>query len=156
VSRPLCRDSVRTVQPGEAAVFTIKVRNRGNDVDSFELEIGNLRDLIGRHWTITLNRTRLFDVEPGGFRWVRLSAQRSGELSLYSNEQVGINFTISSMNDAEKRTSTGLVAHLQGTSRSGTHTPTTIGVGITAVTAGGVAVFLARAGRRRKMLSPPF
>jgi hypothetical protein len=72
--------------PGSNVLYTFSVTNKGNAVDSYEIEVANLRDLVNNHWMIALSTAELKNIAPGESRIVRLWAQSPEEMALYKSE----------------------------------------------------------------------
>ena len=53
------------ILPGEQAFITYWARNDGNAIDSFEVEISNLREIAARHWTVVLCGCGFPKIQPG-------------------------------------------------------------------------------------------
>jgi hypothetical protein len=69
--------------PGSNVMYTFSVTNKGNSVDSYDIEVANLRDLANNRWMITLSTSELRNIAPGESRIVRLVAQSPMETTLW-------------------------------------------------------------------------
>jgi hypothetical protein len=76
----------REISPGSQALFSFKVWNFGNAVDTFELEIVNLKELVNDHWTVTLSTTQLPGVPVLEYRMVRITAQSPRDWTPWKNK----------------------------------------------------------------------
>jgi len=76
----------REITPGSQAFFTVKLTNAGNAVDSFELEISNLRDLTGKKWTVVLSANTIPKVQPGEYKPFRITAQSPRDWTVWKSE----------------------------------------------------------------------
>jgi len=73
------------IAPGEQAFFTVRLTNTGNAIDSFELEISNLRDLNDKRWTVVLCAGTLPKVEPAEYKPFRVIAQSPRDETLWTS-----------------------------------------------------------------------
>ena len=69
------------VPPGNTAVVTMVVRNPGNAVDSYTLEIENAKALKDQGWSVELDKTSIAGLRPGGEAQVTITARPSHEWS---------------------------------------------------------------------------
>jgi hypothetical protein len=76
----------REISPGTQAFFTIKLTNAGNAVDSFELEISNLKELTAKHWTVVLSANTISKVMPGEYKPFRITAQSPRDWTIWKSE----------------------------------------------------------------------
>jgi len=76
----------REISPGTQAFFTVKLTNAGNAVDSFELEISNLKDLAAKKWTVVLSANTIPKVQPGEYKPFRITAQSPRDWTLWKSE----------------------------------------------------------------------
>lgn len=76
----------REISPGTQAFFTIKLTNAGNAVDSFELEISNLKELTSKHWTVVLSANTIMKVMPGEYKPFRITAQSPRDWTIWKSE----------------------------------------------------------------------
>lgn len=91
----------REISPGSQAFFSFKVWNVGNAVDSFELEIVNLKDLVNDHWTVTLSTTQVAKVPLGEYRTVRITAQSPRDWTIWKSKPSVVNVKATSLNAKE-------------------------------------------------------
>jgi len=76
----------REISPGSQAFFSFKVWNYGNAVDTFELEIVNLRDLVNDHWTVTLSTTQVPRIPVAEYRSVKITAQSPRDWTIWKSK----------------------------------------------------------------------
>jgi hypothetical protein len=76
----------REISPGTQAFFTVKLTNAGNAVDSFELEISNLKDLAAKKWTVVLSANTIPKVQPGEYKPFRITAQSPRDWTIWKSE----------------------------------------------------------------------
>jgi len=76
----------REISPGSQAFFTVKLTNAGNAVDSFELEINNLKDLAAKKWTVVLSANTLPKIVPGEYKPFRITAQSPRDWTVWKSE----------------------------------------------------------------------
>ncbi len=109
----------KQIYPGGQACFTLRVNNTGNAIDSFELEILNLRDLAGKQWTVVLSVGTLPNVAPGGSKPFCLIAQSSRDRAIWKSEPtvVLVKATSQCAEDLEQVVSTTfqLTVYVRGT-----------------------------------------
>jgi hypothetical protein len=76
------------VLPGEMASFSLVVKNPGNAVDSYELEIENLKQLKEQGWSVELDKTSISNLGPNGEVEITITAKHSQDWSweLYTSE----------------------------------------------------------------------
>jgi hypothetical protein len=86
------------ISPGDQAFFTLRLNNTGNAVDSFELEIVNLRDLCQKRWTVVFSAGTLPKVEPAEYKPFRVTAQSPREETLWTSEPTVIVVKTTSQN----------------------------------------------------------
>lgn len=91
----------REIAPCTQALYSFKVWNQGNALDSFELEILNLRDLINKKWTVTLSATQISRVTPGEYRVIKITAQSPREPAVWKSEPTMITVKATSLNAKE-------------------------------------------------------
>jgi len=114
-STPPCQE----IAPGEQAFFTICVTNTGNAIDSFELEIANLRDLSEKRWTVVLCAGTLPKVAPAEYKPFRVTAQSPRDETFWTSEPTIIVIKTTSQNakDFQQVVSATcqLTVHVRGT-----------------------------------------
>ena len=76
----------REISPGSQAFFTVKLTNAGNAVDSFELEISNLKDLAAKKWTVVLSANTIPKVQPAEYKPFRITAQSPRDWTVWKSE----------------------------------------------------------------------
>jgi len=76
----------REISPGSQAFFSFKVWNYGNAVDTFELEIVNLKDLVNDHWTVTLSTTQVPRIPVAEYRVVKITAQSPRDWTIWKSK----------------------------------------------------------------------
>ena len=76
----------RNIAPGDQAFFSVKLTNAGNAVDSFELEITNLKDLASKKWLVVLSANTLSRISPGDHKPFTVSAQSPRDWTLSKSE----------------------------------------------------------------------
>ena len=76
----------REISPGTQAFFTVKLTNAGNAVDSFELEISNLKELAAKKWTVVLSANTIPKVVPGEYKPFRITAQSPRDWTPWKSE----------------------------------------------------------------------
>ena len=86
------------IAPGEQAFITIRLTNTGNAIDSFELEISNLRDLAKKRWTIVFSAGTLPKVAPAEYKPFRMTAQSPRDKTLWTSEPTVIVIKTTSQN----------------------------------------------------------
>ena len=86
------------ILPGRQAFLTVWLNNTGNAVDSFELEINNLKDLAAQHWIIVLVGGCIPKVSPGESKPFRIVAQSPREDALWKSEPMVIIIKATSQN----------------------------------------------------------
>jgi len=91
----------REISPGSQAFFSFKIWNVGNAVDSFELEIVNLKDLVNDHWTVTLSTTQVAKVPLGEYRTVRITAQSPRDWTIWKSKPSVVTVKATSLNAKE-------------------------------------------------------
>jgi len=84
------------IAPGNIVTFTFSVTNKGNAIDSYEIEIINLKDLVNNHWTLMLSTSEVKNVAPGESRNVRLTAQSPRDPTLWKEGPAVINIRATS------------------------------------------------------------
>ena len=92
------------VAPANQAVFKLNVENKGNSVDSYEIEIANLADLVNRRWTLMLSEAEVNSVAPGETRVVNLVAQSPEDYTLWKSEPTVIVVKATSMGAKDQST----------------------------------------------------
>ena len=91
----------RELAPGTQTFYSFKVWNQGNAIDSFELEVVNLKDIVAKGWTVTLSTTQIAKVSPGEYRVVKITAQSPRTATVWKNEPTMINIRATSLNARE-------------------------------------------------------
>lgn len=91
----------REITPGSQAFYSFKIWNVGNAIDSFELEIVNLKDLVQKKWTVTLSSNQIAKVNPNEYKTVRVTCQSPRDWVIWKSEPTMINIKSSSMNAKE-------------------------------------------------------
>ena len=76
----------REISPGSQAFFSFKVWNYGNAVDTFELEIVNLKNLVDDHWTVTLSTTQVPRIPVAEYRVVKITAQSPRDWTIWKSK----------------------------------------------------------------------
>jgi len=88
----------REIQPGSQVYYSFRIVNMGNAVDSFSLEISNLRDLVAKKWTVTLSSTTVPKVNPKEYKVVKVVAQSPRDWAIWKNEPTVITLKVTSQN----------------------------------------------------------
>jgi len=88
----------REISPGSQAFFTVKLTNAGNAVDSFELEISNLKNLADKKWTVVLSANTIPKVVPGEYKPFRITAQSPRDWTIWKSEPTVIIIKATSQN----------------------------------------------------------
>lgn len=88
----------REIQPGSQVYYSFRVWNMGNAIDTFNLEIVNLRDLVNKKWTVTLSSTTIPKVNPREYKVVKVVAQSPKDWSVWKSEPSVINLKAISQN----------------------------------------------------------
>jgi hypothetical protein len=91
----------KEITPGSLVSFSIKVWNYGNAVDTLELDIVNLRDLVNDHWTITLSTIQLAKIPVEEYRVVNVTAQSPREETFWKERPSLITIRIISVRARE-------------------------------------------------------
>jgi hypothetical protein len=76
---------LREVKPGDLTYNVVNVYNDGNGMDTFELEIENLKDLVKDQWTVLLGSTDI-SVPQEEYSPVKITAQTPQEWRLWAKE----------------------------------------------------------------------
>jgi len=92
------KKSIIKILPGEQAFFTYWARNDGNAIDSFELEISNLKELSNRHWTVVLSSCGFGKLEQGESKPSRLTAASPRDEQFTDDYSVNIVVKVTSQN----------------------------------------------------------
>ncbi len=97
----------RSIDPGSMAFFTVKLTNSGNAVDSYEVEISNLLELVDKGWTVVLSANTLAAVGPGDHKTIAVSAQAPQDWTLSRSEStlIVINVTSQGARDLKQNVS---------------------------------------------------
>jgi len=93
----------REISPGNQAFFSFKLTNIGNAVDSFELKISNLDDLVGKGWKVKLSTNNLSKVQPGDFAPFRITARSPEEWTLWKSEPTGMTVQVASQGARDQK-----------------------------------------------------
>lgn len=93
----------REISPGTQAFYSFKIWNVGNAIDSYEMEIVNLKDLVNKKWTCTLSATQVAKINPNEYKTVRLTAQSPRDWTIWKSEPTMINVKSSSLNAKEEQ-----------------------------------------------------
>jgi hypothetical protein len=88
----------REIAPGSQVYFSFRILNMGNAVDSFSLEVANLRDLVAKKWTVTLSSATIAKVNPKEYKTVKVVAQSPRDWAIWKNEPTVINLKATSQN----------------------------------------------------------
>lgn len=88
----------REIWPGSQTMFTFKLWNMGNAIDSYDIEITNLKDLADRGWTVTLSSTSVSKIPQNQYKNVKISAQSPRFWTLYKSEPTVIMIKAKSQN----------------------------------------------------------
>ncbi|MEM2869918.1 MAG: choice-of-anchor T family protein [Thermoplasmata archaeon] len=91
----------REIAPGSQTFYSFKVWNQGNAIDSYELEIVNLKDIVGKGWTVTLSTTQIARVNAGEYRVVKITAQAPRTPTVWKNEPTMITVRATSLGARE-------------------------------------------------------
>jgi len=90
------------ISPGGQAQFKLNVRNTGNSVDSYEIEIANLKELVSQGWTVTLSGL-VAKVPSGEYKSYPIYPQSPTNRLLWKGEPVTIIVKASSLNAMEEK-----------------------------------------------------
>jgi len=88
----------REISPGSQAFFSIKIWNYGNAVDTFELEIVNLKDLVNDKWTVTLSTTQVPRIPVAEYRVVKITAQSPRDWTIWKSKPSIVTIKATSVN----------------------------------------------------------
>jgi len=94
----------KEISPGTQAFYSFKLWNVGNAIDSYEMEIVNLKDLVTKKWTVTLSSTQVAKINPNEYKTVRITAQSPRDWTIWKSEPTMINVKSSSLNAKEEQT----------------------------------------------------
>lgn len=84
------------IPPGGQAVFEITLRNGGNALDSYEIEVANLNELGAKKWLVALSANTLAMIQPGEFKRFTVTARASDEWVLSKSESTRISIRATS------------------------------------------------------------
>jgi hypothetical protein len=70
------------ISPGSQAYFRISLTNAGNAVDSYDIGIDNLAQLISKKWTVVLSANTVARVSAGEYKMFSVSAQSPEDWTL--------------------------------------------------------------------------
>lgn len=87
-----------TVGPAESALFRLEMRNTGNAVDSYELEVMDLQALERKGWTARLSCNSIPKVQPDERRKFTLELVPRQDWTPYKDERVRLDVKVSSLN----------------------------------------------------------
>jgi len=93
----------KEITPGTQAFYSFKVWNVGNSMDSYEIEIVNLKELVDKGWTITGPCCQVAKINPNEYKTVRITAQSPRYWVLLKSETTIIALKASSLNAKEEQ-----------------------------------------------------
>ncbi|MEM3042214.1 MAG: choice-of-anchor T family protein [Thermoplasmata archaeon] len=91
--------------PGGEAEFYLKIWNQGNSVDSFDLAVENLRELVRDGWLVMLSSQGAYHVAPGECGTVKVTVRAPERSSLYTDETAIIRLHVTSQGAAARNES---------------------------------------------------
>jgi hypothetical protein len=78
------------IPPGGEAVFDISLTNAGNAIDSYNVEVVNLNELVAKKWLVALSSKTLPGIRPGDYKRFTLTAKAPDEWTLSKSEPTKI------------------------------------------------------------------
>jgi len=79
-----------TDKPNVGTTFALRVWNKGNGPDSFELEVSNLRELVGRRWSVRLDKAETPVIQPGLYADVAVTVTPPGDQSAFDSTMIAV------------------------------------------------------------------
>jgi uncharacterized membrane protein len=87
----------KEIPPGGTATFTFTVRNIGNAMDSFMINITNKNALTDAGWVINLTRETIYNLPPGENRTCAFRVKAPDSLAPYKNSDTPMDLKVSSI-----------------------------------------------------------
>jgi hypothetical protein len=143
------KTAYQEISPGSQAFFRITLTNAGNAVDSYEIGIDNLAQLISKKWTVVLSTNTVARVSAGDFKTFTVSAQSPEDWTLSKDESTKIVIRATSEGSGDVTLTFPIYAYEKG-SYPGWYNLTTISLSLVILVVVVVAAVWVRLRRKRK------